>query len=324
MPDALGSVTAVTDGAGVATQINRYDEYGVPQAGFSGRFGYAGSMYLNRAMAAPWNMRNRQYNPSLGRFLQTDPIGIAGGVNLYAYVGGDPVNAVDPWGLQDCAPGPDEACAPYETGWLLCSTVSIPGRPDLGSETTCRPEIGWYAVSITGFSPGNVGGMEGWQLFRTGGGGGGGGMQDAREIRCILERPAGRFTVGPNAVPYFQPDFARTLGAAFVELNEMGVTPYITSGYRDEAAQARMRAGGSGRNPAALVSLHQQGIAVDLDTLGGRFVDIRTVMQAHGFVWGGTFRTRDRPHFQLVPPGTPADRAVVADCEAGYLRGRAP
>ena len=118
MPDPLGSVTAVTDGAGVATQINRYDEYGVPQAGFSGRFGYAGSMYLNRAMAAPWNMRNRQYNPNLGRFLQTDPIGIAGGVNLYAYVGGDPVNLVDPWGLTPaprivpCNSGPHPSMIP--------------------------------------------------------------------------------------------------------------------------------------------------------------------------------------------------------------------
>jgi RHS repeat-associated protein len=44
-------------------------------------------------------MRNRYYDPATGRFTQEDPIGLAGGLNLYGFAGGDPVNFSDPFGL---------------------------------------------------------------------------------------------------------------------------------------------------------------------------------------------------------------------------------
>jgi uncharacterized protein RhaS with RHS repeats len=44
-------------------------------------------------------MRNRYYDPATGRFTQQDPIGLAGGLNLYGFANGDPVNFSDPFGL---------------------------------------------------------------------------------------------------------------------------------------------------------------------------------------------------------------------------------
>lgn len=49
--------------------------------------------------------RNRYYDPQTGRFTQEDPIGLAGGLNLYGFAAGDPVNLGDPFGLRVCFTG---------------------------------------------------------------------------------------------------------------------------------------------------------------------------------------------------------------------------
>jgi RHS repeat-associated protein len=96
--DQLGSITAVTDASGNALSLNSYNEYGRlhTNAAYQGRFGYTGQAYLPEI--GLYNYKNRMYAPSLGRFLQPDPIGYGDGLNIYAYVHGDPVNYTDPWG----------------------------------------------------------------------------------------------------------------------------------------------------------------------------------------------------------------------------------
>ena len=42
---------------------------------------------------------HRYYDPKIGRYLRPDPIGLAGGINLYVYTANNPVNFIDPWGF---------------------------------------------------------------------------------------------------------------------------------------------------------------------------------------------------------------------------------
>ena len=87
----------MTDTSGTLLGLNKYDEYGNPQSTNLGVFGYTGQAWL--PTMGVWYYKARIYEPELGRFLQTDPIGMEGGINLYAYVENDPVNESDPLGL---------------------------------------------------------------------------------------------------------------------------------------------------------------------------------------------------------------------------------
>jgi RHS repeat-associated protein len=74
------------------------------------RRGFQGTLLQDKEDAArTLYRRNRYYDPATGRFTQEDPIGLAGGLNLYGFASGDPVNFADPFGL--CPP-----CYPDQPG----------------------------------------------------------------------------------------------------------------------------------------------------------------------------------------------------------------
>lgn len=97
--DHLGSTRALTDVNGRVINRYDYDPYGdvVAQSdGFENPYLFAGR---ERDASGLYYYRARYYKVSTGRFISEDPIGLAGGLNPYAYVGGDPVSYVDPSGL---------------------------------------------------------------------------------------------------------------------------------------------------------------------------------------------------------------------------------
>jgi RHS repeat-associated protein len=101
LTDHLGSPRLVVDAStGVVAQRIDYDEYGKVTLDSNPDFqpfGFAGGIY--DADTGLVRFGARDYDAEVGRWTTKDPIGQAGGVNLYTYVGNQPTNLIDPQGL---------------------------------------------------------------------------------------------------------------------------------------------------------------------------------------------------------------------------------
>jgi RHS repeat-associated protein len=166
--DGLGSTVALTDSTGALAESYTYDVFGSPTilvtnsqalavSAVGNRFLFTGREFL--AEIGLYDYRNRFYSPSLGRFLQTDPIGFeARSVNLYMAVLNNSLNFIDPFGLKEftvnaceiviayghsskytphtfkfnspCARAASIGCWPIWTNGRIPEQQRIPGAPD--------------------------------------------------------------------------------------------------------------------------------------------------------------------------------------------------
>ena len=114
LTDGAGRLLSYTDSSGYDRRGDGYNNVYTERAIFAGALanphGFRASAGESKNVPDLSFFRNRYYDQRSGRFTQEDPIRPAGGINLYAYVGNNPVAYTDPFGLNPCLVYPT-ACA---------------------------------------------------------------------------------------------------------------------------------------------------------------------------------------------------------------------
>ena len=123
----LGVPLLTTDATGATSTPSAYTDLGFPGQ--------------TRTLADLWYNRYRDYDPTTGRYIQADPIGLEGDVNPYGYATGNPLSNIDPDGLKQitrAARGPN----------LTAQTLNLPRGPLLRTPQWRPPEGRGGGVSV--------------------------------------------------------------------------------------------------------------------------------------------------------------------------------
>lgn len=156
--DHLGRPEALSDSGGTIVwrvTNSAFDRFASPVDAIGGmNIGLPGQ-YLD-VESGLWYNWHRYYDSQIGRYLQSDPIGLAAGFNTYVYAGGNPVFFVDPDGLCSCTGNGAEIQASVGLGGLLGFALSpglggfLGGSINVGYTSNDRYFIQWQGSATTG------------------------------------------------------------------------------------------------------------------------------------------------------------------------------
>jgi RHS repeat-associated protein len=141
--DALGSVITLTDGTGTVQTTYTYDPFG--NVTISGQTSDNPFQYTGRENDGTglYYYRARYYSPQLQRFISEDPIRFEGGdVNFHAYVGNNPVNLLDPLGLENCT----ECHKPPPPPCITCHVP--PKKPEPKFKIPPMKDLEWFLCEM--------------------------------------------------------------------------------------------------------------------------------------------------------------------------------